>query len=232
MNKMRALWLTVGVAALVVVGLACGDKTAPGPPQDGELVRPALANDEVAVDGSWGVQSYPPDQTADVGNLEKELRHAQLQDPVGPLQVELAVKEAGTFAGLWIEWEPEFRVVVLFTRDGEETIRPYIENRPFADDVEVRTARMTLVELQNAQAAANRAVSDLGIAFGSRTNVKENRVELYVTDPVAVDKALREANTQLPDYVELVKVNEIGHSRSRRWEPVTGQDLEHQTRTA
>ena len=206
---MRALWLSVGVAALVVISLACGDKTAPGPPQDGDLARSALANEAVAVDGGRGVQSYQPVQTADVGNLEEELRHAELQNPVGPLQVELAAKEARTFAGLWVEWKPEFRVVVLFTRDGEETIRPYIENRPFADDVEVGTARMTLVELQNVQAAANRAVSDLGIAFGSGTNVKENRVELYVTDPVAVAKALREANTQLPDYVELVKVEEM-----------------------
>ena len=170
------------------------------------LEAPALANDEEIEPRSRDARLHPSDEAA---ALEKELSHAALQDPVGELQAELAAKEWDTFAGLWIEWTPQFRAVVLFTRDGEETIRPYIENRPFADDVEVRTARMTLVELQNAQAAANRAVSDLGIAFGSGTNVKENRVELYVTDPVAVDKALREANTHLPDYVELVKVDEM-----------------------
>ena len=170
MNKMKALWLSVGVAALAMVGLACGDRTAPGSPQDTELARPALANEEVAEGGGPDVQSYPPDQTATVGNLEEELRHAELQNPVGPLQVELAAKEAATFAGLWIEWEPEFHVVVLFTRDSD-------------------------------------AVSDLGIAFNSGTNVKENRVELYVTDPKALDAALQRANMQLPDYVEVVKVD-------------------------
>ena len=148
----------------------------------------------------WAYLSDP-----EVDPLELELGFGELQEPVGELGAELAAKERDTFAGLWIEWTPKFHVVVRFTRDGEETIQPYLENAPFVDAVEVRAARATLAELQNAHAAANRAVSDLGIAFNSGTNVKENRVELYVTDPKALDAALQRANMQLPDYIEMVK---------------------------
>ena len=38
--------------------------------------------------------------------------------------------EKDTFAGLWIQHQPEHRFVVLVTHDGEETIRPYIEGEP------------------------------------------------------------------------------------------------------
>ena len=167
---------------------------------------PALANDEEVGPRSRDARLHPSDEGA---ALENELSHAALQDPVGELQAELAAKERDTFAGLWIEWTPQFRVVVLFTRDGEETIRPYIENAPFADAVEVRTVRATLGELQNADAAANRAVGDLGIAFNSGTNLKENRVELYVLDPEALDAALLEASMHLPEYVEVVRVDTL-----------------------
>ena len=129
--------------------------------------------------------------------LQLELFYGQRQDLVGDLGAVLA------------ENEPQFKVVVLFTRDGEATIRPYIADKPVADFVEVRAASVTFVELQNAQAASNRAGSDLGIAFGSGINVKGNRVELYVTDSEALYEALRGADLELPNYVEVVKVDAL-----------------------
>ncbi len=59
--------------------------------------------------------------------LEEAVRRLQLQESVGKLGAELEANERDTFAGLWIEHEPEYRVVAAFTRDGEETIRPYVE---------------------------------------------------------------------------------------------------------
>lgn len=45
---------------------------------------------------------------------------------------------------------------MLFTRDGEETIRAYVEDEPWADVVEVRNgASATLAELKAEQAEAN-----------------------------------------------------------------------------
>ena len=99
--------------------------------------------------------------------------------------------------------------MVLFTRSGEETIRSYIENGPLADIVAVRTAEATLAELENAHATAVRAVRDLELPVNSLTNVKENRVELWVTDPAQFHAALRKANIRLPDHVEVVKADTL-----------------------
>ncbi len=153
------------------------------------------------------LEAVPSD--ADLAALELELRYAALQEPVGALDSELAEGEPDTFAGLWIEHEPKFKVVVRFTRDGEETIRPYIAGKPFAAAVEVMSASTTVVELDRVQAEVGRVAADLGIRFASGTNVYENRVELYVLDPEALGTALDEAGVHLPEHVVVVGVDEM-----------------------
>ena len=60
--------------------------------------------------------------------LEEAVRRLRLQNALPRLEPELRKKEADTFAGLWIQHEPDLRLVVLFTRDGEKTIQPYIDD--------------------------------------------------------------------------------------------------------
>ena len=184
--------------ATVPSGAQAGEEVPSGPLGEGE----ALLSD---------AQSY----AADFGvGLDEAVRRLGLQDQIGELNAELAAKERDTFAGLWLEHTPQFQVVVLFTRSGEETIRSYIENGPLADIFAVRTAEATLAELENAQAAAVRAVRDLEIPVNSLTNVRENRVELWVTDPAQFHAALREANIRLPDHVQVVKVDTLASPES------------------
>ena len=47
-------------------------------------------------------------------------------DAISTLQKRLQIGEADTFAGLWVEHEPQYRVVVAFTHDGQETIGKYV----------------------------------------------------------------------------------------------------------
>jgi len=142
-------------------------------------------------------------------DLDEAIRRLKLQSEIGDLNAELAAKERDTFAGLWIQHQPEYRVIVQFTRNGRITIQPYIGNGPLADTIEVRTASVTLAELEAARDRAGRVVSELGIRDFSAINVIENRAELYVLDPEQFNIALRKANLQLPANVEVIKVNEL-----------------------
>lgn len=142
-------------------------------------------------------------------DLDEAIRRLQLQSAIGELNRELTEKEGDTFAGLWIQHQPEYRVIVQFTRDGQETIRPYIEAGPLADMVEVRTASVTLKQLEATQAQAVRVVRGLGIDLNSGLNVFENRAELYVLDEAQVNAALRQVNLQLPANIEVIQVNEL-----------------------
>lgn len=142
-------------------------------------------------------------------DMDEAIRRLQLQDGIGELNRELTEKEGETFAGLWIQHQPEYRVIVMFTRDGETTLQPYTQNGPLAGFVEVHTARTTLKELEVARSQAVQVVSNLGISIRSAVNIPNNRAELYTLDPEKLTADLQKANTRLPDNVDVVKFTEL-----------------------
>jgi len=102
---------------------------------------------------------------------------------------------------------------VLFTRGGEETIKPYLKNYPELINItEVRTAKVSLADLQEAQDSASSSISDLGIRAESGINVYNNTVELYVAkvDRILLDSALERGEIQLPDCVSVITVESMG----------------------
>jgi hypothetical protein len=143
-------------------------------------------------------------------DLDEAVRRLQYQDDIGRLNATLTANERETFAGLWVEHQPDFRVIVRFTRAGNRTIRPYIESEPWADLIEVRSASVTLAELAAIQAQTTQALDRLDFEVTSLLDVKGNRVEIVVTDRAWFEKELENAGVDLPEHVELVVTE--GHS--------------------
>lgn len=142
--------------------------------------------------------------TAQSVTVEEAVRRLDLQDEIGELGRVLAERERATFAGLWIEHQPKYRVVAAFTRGGEATLRPYLENSPLADLLDVQTARVTLAQLEADQAEAGRIARELKMRVNTSTDVPNNQVELWVGERAAFEAALRAANLTLPDTVVIV----------------------------
>ena len=146
-------------------------------------------------------------------SVDEAILRFQLQDIAGDLDAELTTNETETFAGLWIEHTPEFRVVVQFTRDGEETMKPYLkQHTELANIVEVRnTAKVSLAELQKAQTSASSSVRASDVPVDSGINVHENRVELYVAkaNKRQFDNALQRKEIRLPDKVRVISVEAL-----------------------
>jgi hypothetical protein len=172
--------------------------TAPVTPNADEL-RTLSAEETLRRDA----QQYASDVGVDV---EEALRRMQYQDEIGSLNAALLANERDTFAGLWVEHQPDFRVIVQFTNGGERTIRPYIKGKAWAGLVEVRQARLTLAELEAVHAETRQAFAGLDFEVSSGLDVQGNRIEVWVTDPAWFERELQAANIQLPDYVDLVKV--------------------------
>ncbi len=155
-------------------------------------VSPALAQD-----AQWYADQYGV-------SLEEAINRLMLQVEIGELGTELESKEADTLAGIWIQHEPDYRVVVAFTRDGEATISKYVQDGPLAEIIEVRTAQATLRDLQKAQKDAGKLVQGLGFNIASGIDIFENRVELYATDRAVLEEALREEGKTLPNHVVII----------------------------
>ena len=151
---------------------------------------------------SWGV------------SLEEAYQRLRAQDPIGTLQAELAEWEADTFAGLWIEHEPHYRVVVAFTRDGEKTLKPYLENHSIPG-LTVRKARFTYAQLEAMQAQAMRELGKLDFHVSVLFAVHDNRVEVIVSDRAWFEGELRRVGAHLPEGVELVVVEGSSTARDK-----------------
>ena len=150
-------------------------------------------------------------------SIDEALRRFQLQDIAGELDAELSMNETGTFAGLWVEHTPEFRVVVQFTRDGEGTIKPYLkQHTELASIVEVRTANVSLANLQRAQANASYSARAVDIPVESGINIYTNSVELYVAkdNRSRFDDSLQRGKAQLSENVKVITVETIGNDEA------------------
>lgn len=167
------------------------------------------SNNNVSIDEAFDAQVYASNTNV---SIDEAFRRFQLQDIARNLQAELRTNEVETFAGLWIKHAPEFKFVVQFTRDSEQIIKPYLEKYPeLANIVEVRTANVSLVNLQKDQANASSSIGAIGIPANSDINVYNNTVELYVVkaDRDRFDNALQRRTIQLPDNVRVITVEAL-----------------------
>lgn len=112
-------------------------------------------------------------------SLHEAGRQLQLQEAIDALNGRLTEEQAATFAGLSIEHSPEFHVVARFTRNGEETIQPYL-SPALAQVVRVAPARFTLQQLDRRLEASYRRVHGAGIPSAGQVDVRANRAEVHV----------------------------------------------------
>jgi len=144
-------------------------------------------------------------------SIDEATRRLTLQGIVEELNANLVTNENTTFAGLWIQHEPEYRVIARFTSNGSATIKSYIQNTPLYNLVEVRMADINLEELKLEQLQATQIMNQSNFPFRTGINVKENRVEVYVLDTAEVSTFFRVSNIVLPEHTHIIKVNEIGN---------------------
>ncbi|MDQ4078262.1 MAG: hypothetical protein M3220_18705 [Chloroflexota bacterium] len=205
---MMKSWFALLAAGWLAL-IACAPIAAPG----GEpgATEEAVTGEEEALlaDLQW----YAEEQGIE---LEEAARRFEVTESVGALQAELAAREAESFAGLWLQHEPDFRVVVAFTEQGEETLRPYIEGRPYEDLVEVRTHRYTLAELEAAQQEAMDIANQLELSASSGISLQENRVEVTIGNPDLFLEEIQAVGLALPEPVDVLAIDPDNLPKSNR----------------
>jgi hypothetical protein len=166
-----------------------------------------------AIDGKdailYDAQFYASDNHI---STEEAVHLLQLQKIAGELNAELSMNETGSFAGLWIEHKPKFKVVVQFTRNGEEIIKSYMKQYPdLAGIVEVRNVKDSYADLKKAQLEASSSVSASGIPADSNINISGNTVELNVVeaDRSRFDNAVQIGKIKLSEKVKVISVKAL-----------------------
>ena len=143
--------------------------------------------------------------------LDEATRRLALGSEISTLQSKLRRDESESFAGLWIEHTPEYKVVVRFTANGNETIQPYVQNGPLSQMVEARMADLSEAALIESQHTAVSLADELGIDKDSSVDIRNNRVELNVVDQADLQSKLDSRGLSLPTGVSVVEVESLSN---------------------
>jgi hypothetical protein len=156
--------------------------------------------DAIAKDAHWYAEQFGVSH-------EEAVRRLRWQGAIGALDSALR-SERRTFAGLWIEHEPVYHIVVAFTvADGAEILQPYLTGQPYADYITVRQHRYTLTELEAAQREAIAITNQLAVPASSDVAVQNNQATLIVGNPDLLLAEIEAAGLSLPDPVSVLPLD-------------------------
>ena len=139
-------------------------------------------------------------------SYEEGKRRFDLINKLRNLESILTRDNPNTFAGLWIEHQPRFKIVVQFVGEPQKDISNYIK-KELQDVIEVRRTETSLVDLEKLRSDALDIIATEGeIPIESSLNVQKNRVELYVTQEnyVKTNKIIQ--NTGLNFYKKIAVI--------------------------
>ncbi|WP_394751711.1 S1 family peptidase [Crenothrix sp.] len=142
-------------------------------------------------------------------SIEEAKQRFKLTDKIGNLEEKLSREESDTFAGLWLEHKPKLRLVAQFAGGTKKDISTYMPEELMAIS-EVRAAKVSLAGLKKMRTKAITSFTNAGnIPIESDINVKENRVDLFVTNQFRMRGAdiLKKRNLQFPKNVKLITVS-------------------------
>ncbi|HEX2095337.1 MAG TPA: hypothetical protein VHG28_23275 [Longimicrobiaceae bacterium] len=171
----------------------------------GFVLLPSVAGAQSG-EPSRDAQSYAASRGV---SIEEAVRRLQLQTTIGELNARLESQEQATFAGLWIEHQPEFRVVARFTQNGEQTLARYVTGTPLAGLVQAQPAQVTLARLHEIQKAALAAVAALGVRAEAGLDIRNNTAEVYVEALQAVQAAIAAGTLRLPEHARVVQLGQL-----------------------
>lgn len=143
-------------------------------------------------------------------DIEEALRRLQMQESIGRLDETLTESTAEVFGGLWIEHQPSFRIVTLFTQPSvaEEILSEHALGE-LASLVEVRSAAVTLKQLEEQLLLAQAQLESSGQAADLWINVRENQVEYMTPDPAGLTAAFASKRLQMPENTRVVQVQSL-----------------------
>jgi PKD repeat protein len=139
--------------------------------------------------------------------VDEAVRRLRLQSEVGKLEETLTQQEP-SFAGLWIEHQPQYKLVVRFQDPAADArLRARLAGTPLAGMVyETRRATASLKQLESRREAAKQRVKHLGIPVDTDINIRENRVEIQSDRALVLRNAIAAEHANLPDRVEILAV--------------------------
>lgn len=183
-NRIPA-FVVLAIALLLPPSAAAGNRTIAEVGVQTDLSRPTAnepADDVADYADYWGV------------SIDEAVLDLGRQRSAGRLEEQLTSAGTDWFAGLWIEHDPSFHIVVASTKPGNEDLLKLVKASDVVGFVKVRAVARTLDELRTA-AARYQSVS--GAAYRVRVDITQNMVTIGSSEPQTARDLLDRARVAL-----------------------------------
>lgn len=134
-------------------------------------------------------------------SLDEAKRRTQRQHEIGRLEQRMQTERPDTFAGLYIEHRPVYRVVVRFTGDAKGQLAAYSNDPLFVAE----TAPRSLQVLRGTQELLGKRLHEAGIEYMSETDIKASQVDILVRDVEQAAACLADLPVMKEGYIRIRK---------------------------
>ncbi|WP_339915182.1 S1 family peptidase [uncultured Brevundimonas sp.] len=159
--------------------------------------RPAFESAAAAYAHTYGVSE------------SEAARRLSLQNAIADLEQEVKKTFPDRFAGLWIEHQPEFRVVVRLTGTIGTAANLVGLTSPVRNITQFEVAPRTLQLLIDTQEGLYRELLAEGVELDVGLDVKQAVVELYILGETQAEKVRQSRVGLLPDFVQIIAVHQL-----------------------
>lgn len=139
--------------------------------------------------------------------LDEAIKRLYLQNEFPGLSTALEQNEKDTYGGLWIQHEPEYKICIAFTQNGELTIEKYKQyiTQEVASYIEIKLVKKSQVELINQMQKLVKSLDKQGIECVARTDIINNCVSIDIkkADEEKYNAAKMNDQLVLPDELDV-----------------------------
>ncbi|KRA20371.1 hypothetical protein [Lysobacter sp. Root604] len=144
----------------------------------------------------WYAQTYGV-------SIAEAKRRTMRELEIGKLGQRIQAERPDTFAGLYIEHRPTYRVVVRFTGDAKAQLAAYSDDPLFVAE----TAPRSLQILLSTQQLLTQRLHEAGIEFLSETDLKTSHVDIFVRDVEQATACLADLPVMKEGFVRMHKTS-------------------------
>lgn len=152
---------------------------------------------------------------------KEAVRRLQLQKEIDDLHQHIRDNYTDTFAGIYIEHKPEYKVVVQFANKIPDDLSSFMLIN-LGKDVEIHTVAFSQIEVEEAREKAAQLLKEQGLNIHSATSPQDNIAEIYVSPGTLpfesfhsiqdIEQYFRSVDSSLADRVRVIAVDWIDKS--------------------
>ncbi|MFD3167027.1 S1 family peptidase [Herpetosiphon sp. NSE202] len=131
-------------------------------------------------------------------SLDEAIYRLNIQEEIGILEQDLQTKNSAVFAGIWIQHQPKYSIILHLVADPNQRIATYLKAHKLYALIDIQFVKRSYNDLVATQAQIQALSKVLKQPIASSITIKENIVEVYTENKSLLISQIQTKNNNLP----------------------------------